>query len=219
VVLRIAQALIPLREVGKANYTQALDGARVAARAIGRELADSGRLDDPDDVFGLTYDELLAEPVPPDPRALAIERAALRADYCSTDLADKWMGPPQRVAASAPGATNGSVSTIQGEAVGGGAVTGRARVVLDVAEEQLEPGEILICRATDPGWTSLFHLAGGVGVDMGGTMSHAAIVARELGIPCVTCTVDGTRRLHTGDLVRLDGDAGEIQIIESGVAV
>ena len=217
-VLRIAQALIPQREVGKANYTQALDGARIAVRAVGEELAASGALRDPDDVFGLTYDELLAEPLPANARTLAAERAALRADYCSTELADKWIGPPVRVAASAQAATNGSVSTIQGEAVGGGAVSGRARVVLDVAEEELESGEILICRATDPGWTSLFHLAGGVGVDMGGTMSHAAIVARELGIPCVTCTVDGTRRLHTGDLVRLDGDAGTIEIIERGVA-
>ena len=91
-------------------------------------------------------------------------------------------------------------------------------MVLDVADERLEPGEILICRATDPGWTSLFHLAGGVAVDMGGTMSHAAIVARELGIPCLTCTVDGTRRVRTGDLIRLDGDGGQIEIIERGVA-
>jgi pyruvate,water dikinase len=86
-------------------------------------------------------------------------------------------------------------------------------VILDPSAEDLEPGEILVCRATDPGWVSLFHLAGGVAVDMGGTMSHAAIVARELGIPCVTCTVDGTRRLRTGDLVRLDGDNGRIEVL------
>lgn len=93
-------------------------------------------------------------------------------------------------------------------------VTGRARVIVDPATEDLEPGEVLVCRATDPGWTSLFHLAGGVAVDMGGTMSHAAIIARELGIPCLTCTVDGTRRVRTGDLVRLDGDAGSLEILE-----
>jgi pyruvate,water dikinase len=87
-------------------------------------------------------------------------------------------------------------------------------VIVDPATEDLEPGEILVCRATDPGWTSLFHLAGGVAVDMGGTMSHAAIIARELGIPCLTCTVDGTRRVRTGDLVRLDGDAGSLEILE-----
>jgi pyruvate,water dikinase len=94
-------------------------------------------------------------------------------------------------------------------------VTGRARVVLDPAAAELEPGEILVCRTTDPGWVSLFHLAGGVVIDMGGQMSHGAIVARELGIPCVIGTGDGTRRLRTGDLVCLDGTAGQVQILKS----
>jgi pyruvate,water dikinase len=211
-VLKLARALIPQREVGKANYTQCLDGARIAARAIGRELTADGKLDGPDDVFGLTYDELVGGSLPPDPRALAMERAALRDDYLSTDLPDRWTGPPVRVP-PAPAASSNGAGPIQGEAVGGGTVTARARVILDPSAEDLEPGEILVCRATDPGWVSLFHLAGGVAVDMGGTMSHAAIVARELGIPCVTCTVDGTRRLRTGDLVRLDGDNGRIEVL------
>lgn len=97
--------------------------------------------------------------------------------------------------------------------VGGGEVTGRARVVLDPAASQLEPGEILVCRSTDPGWVALFHLAGGVVIDMGGQMSHGAIVARELGVPCVAGTEDGTRRLRTGDLVHLDGTTGRVEVL------
>jgi pyruvate,water dikinase len=212
-VLRIARTLVPLREIGKANYTQCLDGARLAARVIGRELVAAGRLDDPEDVFGLTYDELTAARLPDDLRSLAAERAAIRADYLTTDLAEKFTGPPQRVPLAAEDC-GPSDKPITGEGVGGGVATGRARVIVDPATEDLEPGEILVCRATDPGWTSLFHLAGGVAVDMGGTMSHAAIIARELGIPCLTCTVDGTRRVRTGDLVRLDGDAGSLEILE-----
>jgi phosphohistidine swiveling domain-containing protein len=215
-VLRLARALIPQREIGKANYTQCLDAGRIAARVIGRELVAAGLLDDADDVFGLTYDELAAGALPSDPRATAAERAAIREDYLTTALADKWTGPPVRLPIEAPaqnGRGNGD-ATVQGEAVGGGSITGRVRVVVDPASDQLEPGEILVCHCTDPGWASLFHLAGGVAVDMGGTMSHAAIVARELGIPCVTCTIDGTRRLQTGDLVRLDGDGGRIQVLE-----
>jgi pyruvate,water dikinase len=212
-VLRVARTLVPLREIGKANYTQCLDGARLAARVIGHELAAAGRLDDPDDVFGLTYDELTAPRLPDDLRGLAAERAAIRADYLTTDLPERWTGPPQRHSLSA-GGLGPSDKPITGEGVGGGVITGRARVVVDPATEELEPGEILVCRSTDPGWTSLFHLAGGVAVDMGGTMSHAAIIARELGIPCLTCTVDGTRRVRTGDLVRLDGDAGTLAILE-----
>jgi pyruvate,water dikinase len=222
-VLRLARAMIPQREVGKANYTQCLDGARVAARVIGRELTKAGVLDEPDDVFGLTYQELVDAPLPPDAGTLAKKRMAIREDYLTTDLAEKWTGPPVRAPITdapsdqRPAAdTNGDGSTIKGEAIGGGCVTARARVIADLATEDLEPGEVLVCRSTDPGWVSLFQLAGGVAVDMGGTMSHAAIVARELGIPCVTCTVDGTRRLRTGDLVRLDGDAGRVEILERG---
>ena len=218
-LLRMARTLIPQRELEKANYTQCLDGARLAARVIGRELARAGVLDDPEDVFGLTYGELVADRLPFDARSLAAERRAIREDYLTTELPEQWTGPPVRVpAASSPNGSAGAnaVGPISGEAVGGGAVTARVRVVVDCAEEDLEPGEILVCRATDPGWASLFHLAGGVAVDMGGTMSHAAIVARELGIPCVTCTVDGTRRLRTGDLVSLDGDSGRIEILERG---
>jgi pyruvate,water dikinase len=212
-VLTLARALIPQREVGKANYTQCLDVARLAARAMGRELVAAGHLDDVEDVFGLTYDELVSERLPGEARALAAERAALREDYLTTDLAERWTGPPVRVPQTPPTELDGGAA-IHGEAGGGGLVTGRARIVIDVETEELEPGEILVCHCTDPGWVSLFHLAGGVAVDMGGTMSHAAIVARELGIPCVTCTVDGTRRLRTGDLVQLDGDSGSIEILE-----
>jgi pyruvate,water dikinase len=211
-VLRLAKALIPQREVGKANYTQCLDGARIAARAIGGELARQGLIDDADEVFGLTYDELVAGVPPRDLRALVAERNAIRNDYLSTELPERWTGPPVRVT---PANGSGPIpdGPIEGEGVGGGSVTARVRIVLDPSSEELNAGEILVCRCTDPGWTSLFHLAGGVAVDMGGTMSHAAIVARELGIPCVTCTVDGTRRLKTGDLVRLDGDNGRIEVL------
>jgi pyruvate,water dikinase len=219
-VLSFARSLIPQREVGKANYTQCLDIARLAARAIGRALAADGVLDEPDDVFGLTYDELVADRLPKNARALATERAALREDYETTDLPDKWTGPPGRIALAGAEETIGADDRtvgVTGEPVGGGRVTGRVRVVLDPLEDQFEPGEILVCRSTDPGWASLFHLAGGVAVDMGGQMSHGAIVARELGLPCVTCTVDGTRSLRTGDLVCLDGDRGRIDVLKEAV--
>jgi len=221
-LLALARTLIPQREVGKANYTQSLDLARVAARALGRGLTETGLLADPDDVFHLTYDELRAATPPRDAAALADERRRLRADYETTDLPEKWTGPPVRVprATERPATpeADGSRPAVTGEPVGGGRVTARVRVLVDPVDDDLEPGEILVCRSTDPGWASLFHLAGGVAVDMGGQMSHGAIVARELGLPCVTCTVDGTRRLSTGDLVCLDGDTGRIDVLEEASA-
>ena len=95
-MLKLARGLIPQREVGKANYTQALDGARIAARVIGPALASAGQISDPEDVFHLTYDELVAGPEG-DLRSLVEERRALREDYLTTDLPDKWTGPPTRV--------------------------------------------------------------------------------------------------------------------------
>jgi len=226
VLLRLARQLIPQREVGKANYTQCLDGARLAARVLGRTLARAGRLADPDDVFHLTVDELLTDGGA-DLRRLVDERRQLRAAYQTFELPNRWTGPPVPVPATggdpfddqAAGSTvaeggGADGGPVTGVAIGGGEVTGRARVVLDPATADLEPGEILVCRSTDPGWVALFHLAGGVVVDTGGQMSHGAIVARELGLPCVTGTEDGTRRLRSGDLIRVDGAAGRVELLE-----
>src|SRR5207248_3607178 len=142
-VLRLARALIPQREIGKANYTQALDAARLAARALGSSLAADGRLSHGDDVFFLTVDNLFTDR-PGDLRALVDERRAIRDEYLGYELPDRWTGPPVPIptasapagAPGAPAAGNGSPVTgapVTGVPVGGGPVTGRARVVLDPA--------------------------------------------------------------------------------------
>ena len=66
---------------------------------------------------------------------------------------------------------------------------------------------------TDPSWSSYFLLAAGVVIDVGGPLSHGAIVARELGIPCVINTVDGSRRLRTGQRLRVDGERGRVEVL------
>jgi phosphohistidine swiveling domain-containing protein len=210
-LLTLARAVIPQREIGKANYTQCLDGARLAARSLGRELARTGHLSDTEDVFHLTVEELLADRAPAALSELVEERRRLVSHYRTLDLPDRWTGPPVPVPADA--STLDGDGPLTGVAVGGGEVTGRVRVVLDPATADFEPGEVLVCRSTDPGWVALFHLAGAVVVDTGGQMSHGAIVARELGLPCVTGTTDGTRRLSTGDVVRVDGTAGRVEVL------
>jgi pyruvate,water dikinase len=87
-------------------------------------------------------------------------------------------------------------------------VTGKARVVLDPASAHLEPGEILVAPSTDPGWTPLFLTAGGLVMEMGGPMSHGAIVAREYGIPAVVGVPDATERVETGQRITVDGSGG-----------
>jgi pyruvate,water dikinase len=77
----------------------------------------------------------------------------------------------------------------------------------------LEPGDILVAPITDPSWTPLFVPAGGVIVDVGAPMSHAIIVSRELGIPCVISATGATRSIPHGARVRVEGDTGVVTIL------
>jgi pyruvate,water dikinase len=93
-------------------------------------------------------------------------------------------------------------------------VTGTARVILDPLDPTaLGAGEILVAPITDPAWTPLFVSAGGVIVDVGAAQSHAMIVSRELGIPCVPSVTNATRRIPDGATVFIDGDAGTVTIV------
>lgn len=95
-----------------------------------------------------------------------------------------------------------------------GVVTGRVRVIRDVREfEDLRQGEILVCPMTTPAWGSVFPLIGGIVADAGGVLSHPAIIAREFGVPAVVGAGSATTRLKTGDLVRLDGSTGRVEVL------
>jgi pyruvate,water dikinase len=210
VVLAAAKRYIPLREVGKAAFLQALDGARAAARVLGEDLARAGTVGAADDVFYLTVDELLGE-LPADAKEVVAYRRGKREEYLGLRLPDTWTGvaTPTRIEASEAAATGDEIT---GLAVSPGVVEGRARVVLDAATTELEPGEVLVCETTDPSWASLFLVASALVIDIGGALSHGAIVARELGVPCVINTRVGTRRLRTGDLLRVDGGRGVVTV-------
>ena len=94
-----------------------------------------------------------------------------------------------------------------------GQATGRARVVLDPSDPTaLEPGDVLIAPITDPAWTPLFVPAAAVVVDVGAQLSHAVIVSRELGIPCVVSVTGGTRLIPDGAQVTVDGTAGTVTV-------
>ena len=98
-----------------------------------------------------------------------------------------------------------------------GRVAGVARGILDpVGPTALEPGDIRVAPITDPSWTPLFVSAGGVIVDVGAAQSHAMIVSRELGIPCVPSVTNGTRRIPNGATVTVNGDAGTVTIVDPG---
>jgi pyruvate,water dikinase len=108
--------------------------------------------------------------------------------------------------------------TLVGTAVSGGVYEGIARVLDDPATERLNDGEVLVARFTDPGWTPLFGHAGALVMEVGGQMTHGSVIARELGLPAVVAVEGATRRLHTGDRVRVDGERGWVTVIAAGAA-
>ncbi|HYF24276.1 MAG TPA: PEP-utilizing enzyme [Baekduia sp.] len=215
-LLAVAARLIPLRGVGKASFLQCNDVMRAAAHTVGARLAADGVLAGPHDVFLLTREELLAAAPPAGLPDAVAERRAVRDEYRAVVLPELWEGMPQvRPGGDAPPATGGGLPTVTGTPVSPGVVEGLARVVVDPeGDEELEDGEVLVCRTTDPSWASLMMVASALVIDIGGAISHGAIVARELGIPCVIGTRDGSALLRTGDRLRVDADRGEVVVLE-----
>jgi phosphohistidine swiveling domain-containing protein len=211
-LLNHAARTIPLRGVGKASFLQALDVARAAARRVGENYALAGSLDDKDDVFYLTVDEVIGG-LPPDVKGLVVRRRERRASYQRLELPSWWRGTPEPTPISAADPASDD-EVLTGIGAGSGIVEGPVRVVTDPGVVEVEPGDILVAPTTDPSWASIMFVSAALVVDIGSVLSHAAVVARELGLPCVVNTRVGTRVLRDGDLVRVDGSKGTVQIVK-----
>ncbi|MEX0847279.1 MAG: PEP-utilizing enzyme [Ilumatobacteraceae bacterium] len=205
------------RERTKATCIKAINEQRVALLTLGRR-----HLAEPRDVFMLLDDELDAFVA--DPGSFTSTIADRKAEW----LALWTLEPPyfieadkdvpelealrRRTDVTVTIARSGDVLT--GDAGCSGIARGRARVILDPSDPTaLEPGDILIAPNTDPAWTPLFVPAGGVVVDVGALNSHAIIVSRELGVPCVVSVVNATKRIPDGALVEVDGGAGTVTVL------
>ncbi len=211
------------RERGKSNCIRILHEGRVAIVELGKRLHAEGNLSDAKQIFmalDSELDELLLDPTSLKARLDA--REAQWKTLFGLDLplffdTTKPLPPVESLSyLTAKEVTTvkvGDVLTAGG--VSAGVARGRACVVLSADEvSELEPGDILIAPQTDPSWTPLFVVAGAVVVDVGATNSHAMIVSRELGIPCVAGLPDATRRIPNGALIEVDGAAGTVTILE-----
>jgi phosphohistidine swiveling domain-containing protein len=205
---------LALREQGKAGYLITFDVARAATRRLGTILVDRDVIGRPEDVFHLGYDALAAG-IHSDQRDLVTDRTGQYLRRQDIRLPKSWAGLPEFVNVTTETAIRlGIGEVLTGVAASGGVIKGRARVVRDPDEVELDDGDILICETTDPAWVPLFLVAGGVVTDHGGLLSHGPIVARELGIPCVCGTEDGSRRIADGQVVLVDGDRGTVKVVE-----
>ncbi|NTV36967.1 MAG: hypothetical protein HGA53_08440, partial [Anaerolineaceae bacterium] len=174
------------RETPKHYVIKVIDLFRRQALAIGQSMVAEGRLDTPEQIFDLTIADIDQAGNDPtlDLRALAQERTVLinkiRKSHLVARVIDsrgKIYFPPRQAV------TEGELS---GVPISPGVVQGRVKVFHHAAEKKLLPGEILVARATDPGWTPLFINARGIILEIGGALQHGAVVAREYGIPCVS---------------------------------
>ncbi len=180
-----------------------------ASARIARSEPDAGD----DAAFFLTLDELHPVLRGEMPRTVALVRQRRRQyarDCAQPDPPDTFVGYPPPAPPPPP-----TMDALAGLGASSGIVEGVARIVSAPADAAaLSPGEVLVAPYADVGWSPLFLVASAVVTDLGGPLSHAAIVLREYGVPAVVNVKVGTRVLHDGDRIRVDGDAGIVYVLE-----
>lgn len=204
-----AAAQLREREVRRDRMVRTIWVVRTLLREAGRRLVDEGVLDTVDDVFYLQVDEL--EAPPPDMASVVTRRRAQQRTLTE-------MVPPEAFSGHwdptpAPMAPLAAGEVLQGMGVGGGQVTGRVRLIAPETIGDLQPGEVLVAKVTDVGYTPAFAYAAAVVTELGGPISHAAIVAREFGVPCVVNARGASTRLTAGALIEVDGATGTVTVL------
>jgi pyruvate,water dikinase len=184
---------------------------------IGDELVEAGRLDHAEQVFNLRMDELDRALVDP-----SLELRALIADNI-------WFYKKLHSLKNLPRVVDSRGKILQarkkekadadfiGDPISPGTVTGSIKVLKSPDEKPILPGEILVARATDPGWTPLFVNAAGVILEVGGMLQHGALVAREYGKPCICGVETATSALQDGQIVEMNGTDGTIKLVPAEI--
>jgi phosphohistidine swiveling domain-containing protein len=203
-----ARLLSGLREQPKFQIMRVFALGHALIAPVGADLADRGLLDTADDVFFLNLPELRRAFAGEDLRKTVAEhREVYRREQGRRHIPRVLLSDGTDAETELPAATDGG---IRGTPASPGIARGIARVILTPVGARLEPGEVLVAPSTDPGWTPLFLTAGALVMEMGGMMSHGAVVAREYGIPAVVGVPDATGRIATGEHVTVDGSAGTV---------
>lgn len=211
--LRRTRSLVGMREMPKFYLVWILARIRNLLQPIAEELVDAGQIEQRDDIYFLSFAEIRAALAGTDMRSLVRQRRAVyeqemhRRHIPRILLSD---GSEPTVAAAEGNETN----VLRGTPASAGSITAKARVILNPVGAYLEPGEILVAPSTDPGWTPLFLTSGGLVMEMGGSISHGAVVAREYGIPAVVGVAGATEHIQSGQLIRVDGSVGTIVLLE-----
>jgi pyruvate,water dikinase len=210
-LMEAARRFWQIREDTHFEATRLMPILRRILLELGRRLAETGIIEDPLDVFHLEFTELecLKGIWPPSPGVAAeLHAAVIRRKKLREALEGIPVIDPRLYHQREP---VGDI-LLRGTAGSPGIAEGPVRVIHEASEfGELRPGEVLVAPYTNPAWTPLFQRVAAVVVDGGAAGSHAAIVAREYGVPAVMGTVTGTQKLQNGEWVRVDGDRGIVQ--------
>ena len=217
--MRSSDVFLPARERYKTNCIKVIGEIRACLLEVGRRMVERGALDRPDQVFFLVEGEL--DHFRHEPESFTDTLRLREQDFMALfDLEPPFMvidaarpldAWTRRGASTVQAAAAGTV--LSGTAGSGGIARGRARIILDPSDPfALEPGDILVTANTDPAWTPLFVPAGGVVTEIGALGSHAMIISRELGIPCVVSVRDATHLIADGVEVVVDGTKGTVTV-------
>jgi rifampicin phosphotransferase len=211
-----AQSVAPVREDALADVGLAWPQLRRMLAEIGRRLQQAGVISEPDDVYWVHRSEIdedqgsLADQVEQRKELWRGQRRATPPQLLPKggwgDMWRSWM----------PAASEEQTGdVIKGIAGSAGTITAPARVLGGPQDfGQMQPGDVLVASITTPAWTSLFAMASAVVTDIGGPLSHSSIVAREYGIPAVLGTAVATRRIQSGQQIKVDGDAGTVTLLD-----
>ena len=216
---RLARVVAPLTEIH--NYwidRMAQARLRAFALRVGARLVAAGAIARPDDIFFFRRDEaaiLLSDTS--DRRTLVAGRRAEHArNQARTPIRNVGAPPPPPVADrfGAERQETNEPDMLLGTGASAGVVSGPARVVLGPADfARVRPGDIVVCPSSNPSWVPVFTIAGGLVTNTGGVLSHAAVVAREFGLPAVVGTGDATTRIADGRMVKIDGTLGSVRLL------
>lgn len=219
--LRVAHLYSAGRERTKTTIIKIVHEMRLAVREVGRRMVERGHLDRVEQVFQLVdleLDPFLEQPQ--EYRDLLRDREAYYLSLWDYEPPFVSHGSPPSVTEWAKRGSSSAARLGPGARLTGipgcpGLATGRARIILDPADPAaLQPGDVLVAPITDPAWTPLFVPAAAVVVDVGAQVSHAVIVSRELGLPCVVSVTGATVQIPDGALIEVDGTAGTVTILE-----
>jgi len=166
-----------------------------------------------EDIFYLTFQELgdLVRTHEADDQLISERKHAFRSYQALTP--PRVLTSEGEVIAGAYRRDDVPPGALIGLPVSGGTIEGRARVILNMAEADLEPGDILVTAYTDPSWSALFVAIKGLVTEVGGLMTHGAVIAREYGLPAIVGVQQATQLIHDGQRIRVHGTAGYVEML------